>query len=483
MESRPFAKDRRAFVHPLLRGLRPGRSRLVTVAVSSDRADPDRRRVPGQHLHRRHQAHRRWRPTPTATSSSSGRASSQDGSHYGVFAQRFSSAGRALGGEFQVNTYTTGVPALPVGRRGRRRRLRRRLGEQRPGRLDYGVFARASRARARRSASEFQVNTYTDDYQTLPVGGGRRRRRLRRRLGELPARTARLRRLRPALLERRRCAGRRVPGQHLHHRTTSATPRWRPTPTATSSSPGRARPGRLELRRLRPPLLERGRCRSAASSRSTPTPPAPRSLPSVAIDADGDFVVVWASDRPGRRRRTASSRAASRAPALALGGEFQVNAYTADGQSAPAVAIDADGDFVVDLESDVQDGSSSGVFARRFSSAGGRAGRPSSRSTPTPPDAQRCPSVAADADGDFVVAWQSDSQDGDGYGVFAQRFAALDRPRHRRQRRGRARSPTGCSSCATCSASPAPRSPTARSAPAARAATRPRSSRTCSRCV
>jgi len=31
-------------------------------------------------------------------------------------------------------------------------------------------------------------------------------------------------------------------------------------------------------------------------------------------------------------------------------------------------------------------------------------------------------SIALDADGDFVIAWQSQGQDGSGYGVYAQRY-------------------------------------------------------------
>ena len=32
----------------------------------------------------------------------------QDGDMYGIYAQRFNAGGTALGGEFRVNTYTTG---------------------------------------------------------------------------------------------------------------------------------------------------------------------------------------------------------------------------------------------------------------------------------------------------------------------------------------------------------------------------------------
>ena len=64
-----------------------------------------------------YQRHRPWRPTPMATSWWCG-SSTQDGSGSGVFGQRYTSAGAAMGAEFQVNTYTTSSPALP-GRGGR----------------------------------------------------------------------------------------------------------------------------------------------------------------------------------------------------------------------------------------------------------------------------------------------------------------------------------------------------------------------------
>ena len=88
------------------------------------------------------------------------------------------------------------------------------------------------------------------------------------------------------------------------------------------------------------------------------------------------------------------------------------------------MAAEADGDFVVAWTSgNGQDGSGNGVFARRFSSAGSPLAtefQVNTYSTGIP----GCPSVAAGADGDFVVAWRSYYQDGSGNGVFAQRFAA-----------------------------------------------------------
>ena len=115
-----------------------------------------------------------------------------------------------------------------------------------------------------------------------------------------------------------------------------------------------------------------------------------------------------------------SSALAQKSP---LGNEFHVNTFTSFGQSLPSVAADADGDFVVTWESLTQDGYSFGVFARRFSSAGAPLATEFQVNTFTNAG-QRFPSVAADADGDFVVAWHSAGQDGSGLGVFAQRYSA-----------------------------------------------------------
>src|SRR5690349_6099926 len=53
-----------------------------------------------------------------------------------------------------------------------------------------------------------------------------------------------------------------------------------------------------------------------------------------------------------------------------LGPQFQVNTYTSNSQSVPAVAADSAGNFVVTWRSPGQDGSSYGVFGQRYDSAG-----------------------------------------------------------------------------------------------------------------
>src|SRR6185437_7126296 len=42
--------------------------------------------------------------------------------------------------------------------------------------------------------------------------------------------------------------------------------------------------------------------------------------------------------------------------------------------------------------------------------------------------AQDLPQIAKDAVGDYVIVWQSQNQDGNGYGIYAQRYNAAGKP-------------------------------------------------------
>src|SRR5687768_11970736 len=121
----------------------------------------------------------------------------------------------------------------------------------------------------------------------------------------------------------------------------------------------------------------------------------------VASDADGDFVVVF-----NRHDGTSWDLFAQRysAAGVAQGGEFPVSTAAGD-QVAPAVAMDADGDFIVTWQGP-RTGGGTDVFARRFSAAGvpqGAEWKPSEFGLSADNTA---PTIASDADGDFVIAWQ-----------------------------------------------------------------------------
>jgi hypothetical protein len=143
---------------------------------------------------------------------------------------------------------------------------------------------------------------------------------------------------------------------------------------------------------------------------------------SVAIDADGDFVVVWQSfSQDGASYGIYAQR--YNAAGVAQGGEFRVNAATDDSQSSASVTMDEGGDFVVTWHSYGQDGSSEGIYAQRYNAAGVAQGGEFLVNTTTA-NSQSSASVAMDDGGDFVVAWQSYGQDGDGDGIFMARFDA-----------------------------------------------------------
>jgi len=148
----------------------------------------------------------------------------------------------------------------------------------------------------------------------------------------------------------------------------------------------------------------------------------PQALPTVAMNGAGSFVIAWASkgqdgDNYGiyAQRYTAAG--------VAQGNEFKVNTYTTDRQNLPSVAMDAAGDFVIAWCSNVQDQFGYGIYARRYNSSGVAQGNEFQVNTWTT-DQQTNPTVAMDAAGDFVIAWQSMSQDLDVYGIYAQRYGA-----------------------------------------------------------
>src|SRR5262245_40022957 len=93
-----------------------------------------------------------------------------------------------------------------------------------------------------------------------------------------------------------------------------------------------------------------------------------------------------------------ASLAFAQAPVRA-GGEFQVNTYTANHQTNDerSLAVGANGDFVVVWQSE-QDGSGYGVFGQRFASSGARLGAEFQINSYTS-GSQRDPAVGADADG------------------------------------------------------------------------------------
>jgi hypothetical protein len=93
----------------------------------------------------------------------------------------------------------------------------------------------------------------------------------------------------------------------------------------------------------------------------------------------------------------------------------------------PAVARDQNGNFLVVWESEYQDGSLWGIFGRRFDNQGQPLGEEFQVNTHSEED-QAEPVAAASPSGELIVAWMSFGQDGDLGGVFGQRFDQTGSP-------------------------------------------------------
>ncbi|HTH49312.1 MAG TPA: hypothetical protein VMB21_17480, partial [Candidatus Limnocylindria bacterium] len=147
------------------------------------------------------------------------------------------------------------------------------------------------------------------------------------------------------------------------------------------------------------------------------------SFPSIASDAKGDSAVVWdvAGGKIVVQRYDADGQP--------VGARFQANTTTTGNNEGSKIAMDAAGDFVVVWIGD-RGTATSNVFAQLFDKSGTKVGTEfqvnKTAGTAFPGSTEHFPaSVAMDAAGNFVVVWTDASgADGDGDGIFAQRFDA-----------------------------------------------------------
>jgi hypothetical protein len=141
--------------------------------------------------------------------------------------------------------------------------------------------------------------------------------------------------------------------------------------------------------------------------------------PSIAMDANGYFVVVWDGD-PNRASLDDIHARLYEPNGLSLGEQFTVNTTTAEAQQYPQVAINNMGEFVIVWESEIEGYTNErDIFGQRFDILGNPLGDEFQLNTFVEGD-QRYPDVALSDDGVFVTVWQSDEQDGAGWGVFGE---------------------------------------------------------------
>ena len=293
----------------------------------------------------------------------------QDGSSFGLAGRWFDSAANARGSDFQVNTYTSGyqvLPAMASDDFGHFVVVWTSVGQDGSG---SGVFGQQFDAIGNPVGGEFQINTYTTSDQTEPAVAA--------------------------------------------DDSGGFVVVWAGLPDGQSTG--------IHGQRFDASGVKVG-SEFQINTYSTNQ----QGHPSVTVNGSGDIVVVWQSAlQDGSGQGIFGQR--FDAAGVPLAGEFQVNTYTTSDQTYPAIATDDAGGFIVAWRSTGQDGSEFGVFGKRFDAAGGALGSEFQVNTYTT-GYQGIPSVAIAGPGSFVVVWES-SQGGSGSGSFGQRYDADGSPR------------------------------------------------------
>ena len=141
--------------------------------------------------------------------------------------------------------------------------------------------------------------------------------------------------------------------------------------------------------------------------------------PAVAMSPSGDFVIAWDGD-PNRAGDDDVHARCFDPNGVPRTGQFTVNSLRDGAQQWPRVAIDDASAFVVIWQHDHGDPNlATDVWARRFDATGSPAGDQFQLNGYVA-GKQQLPDIARAAGGLLVAVWQSDGQDGSGYGVFAR---------------------------------------------------------------
>jgi hypothetical protein len=128
-----------------------------------------------------------------------------------------------------------------------------------------------------------------------------------------------------------------------------------------------------------------------------------------AMDANGNFVVVWRDEFLDNSGSAIVGRRFSSQTGLPLTAQFVINQTTVGDQSRPAIAMNANGRFVVVWEGpDTTGPLTTGIFAS-LRAANGAAIVAEFPVNTTLAGTQQRPAVAIQNDGRFLITWQDDS--------------------------------------------------------------------------
>jgi hypothetical protein len=165
-----------------------------------------------------------------------------------------------------------------------------------------------------------------------------------------------------------------------------------------------------------------GGCRAWADLRVNPNAAGHQSNPAIAMNAQGDFVVVWQDDTDGNGVFQIKARGF-----FANGKERfsvrTVNTVAAGQQLAPTVAMGPSGAFVVAWQDDPLKDGHEQILMRGFNADGSQ--RFADRSVHDDALGQRlAPAIGLDGSANIVVVWQDDTDGNGSYQIHARGFNA-----------------------------------------------------------
>jgi hypothetical protein len=161
------------------------------------------------------------------------------------------------------------------------------------------------------------------------------------------------------------------------------------------------------------------------------------SLPEVAVQGSGEFVVSWAYLPPGAPERVMARRFDS--AGVPVTGDIWMGFGIGTGVPwGSQVGVAPSGGFIVTWTTHfgyLSDGEYRGTQAQRFDATGTPQGPIQFFVNTYTPRDERSPQVAVDSLGRFVIVWEQEpyqaiGQDGDGAGIFGQRYDASGAPVH-----------------------------------------------------
>ncbi len=140
--------------------------------------------------------------------------------------------------------------------------------------------------------------------------------------------------------------------------------------------------------------------------------------PSVAMDVNGNFVIVWEDYRNGNSDIYCQRYNAAR---IAEGLNFKINNDTVTAwQGSPSVSVDGNGNFVVaweDYRSENRD-----IYCQRYNAFGSAQGTNFKVNDDVGTQDQWCPSISVDGNGNFVIVWHDERNGYNNIDIYCQRY-------------------------------------------------------------